>query len=68
MQYGNIFCFADFHVVSKEKNRLFYIILTQKSRAFFQFIVHLHLAEDCMKQYNQTALKDICAVEQVGLI
>ena len=21
-----------------------------------------------MKQYNQTALKDICAVEQVGLI
>ena len=33
----------------------------------FQFIVQLHLAEDCMKQYNQTALKDLCAVEQVSV-
>ena len=33
----------------------------------FQFIVQLHLAEDCMKRYNQTALKDLCAVEQVSV-
>ena len=44
-----------------------YIILFYKGclSFFLQFMVQLHLAEDCMKQYNQTALKDLCAVEQV---